>query len=368
MKSGEDVPTLHVIAVPADEVAATVAQAPWSTPSGDESWHAPLTTVVQPIARCSSPGDLLWIVPCGPLHQIPFHAVSVDGVPLVERNPVCYSPSASVAARCLARSRGRYATAIVLGDTKGDLPFAKMESERVAARFGARAILGDEATEDALMNARLEAGDDLDVVHLAAHGTFDANDALDSGIELAGGGDRPALLTARDVVRDRLPAELVTLSACESGRTRVFGGDEPVGLTRAFLSAGAASVLATLWLVNDLSTRLIVERFYDALLEPADESDGPWRKARALQQALLAVRRATVGELTGHGDATIADRVRAIAADRNLTENDAPFADSHYWAAFVLIGAWTSRCGDLAPERWRAPCSRAAERSRTRSH
>jgi CHAT domain-containing protein len=229
----------------------------------------------------------------------------------------------------------------VFGDTMGDLAFARIECRQVATRFGTRALVGDEATEAAFAGARAQAGDDLDVVHLAAHGTFDADDPLDSGIQLAGGGERPALLTARDVVRDSLPAELVALSACESGRTHVFEGDEPVGLTRAFLSAGAASVLATLWLINDLSTRLIVERFYDALLAPAAAADLRWRKAGALQRALEFVRRATIAELARHPDATVADLVRAIAAERNLAENDAPFADARYWAAFVLIGAWT---------------------------
>jgi CHAT domain-containing protein len=341
LRSGEDLPILHLIETTVSEVAATAAQAPWSTGADGETWPALLATIVRPIAERSAKDDLLWIVPCGPLHQVPFHAAVVDGALLVERNPICYSPSASVAARCLERARGRYGRAIVFGDTMGDLAFARIECRQVATRFGTRALVGDEATEAAFAGARAQAGDDLDVVHLAAHGTFDADDPLDSGIQLAGGGERPALLTARDVVRDSLPAELVALSACESGRTHVFEGDEPVGLTRAFLSAGAASVLATLWLINDLSTRLIVERFYDALLAPAAAADLRWRKAGALQRALEFVRRATIAELARHPDATVADLVRAIAAERNLAENDAPFADARYWAAFVLIGAWT---------------------------
>ena len=71
------------------------------------------------------------------------------------------------------------------------------------------------------------------------------------------------------------------------------------------------------------------------------DNDPPWRKAIALQQALAFVRRATVAELTTHPDATVIEYVRAIAAERHRAENDAPFADPRYWAAFVLIGAWT---------------------------
>jgi CHAT domain-containing protein/tetratricopeptide (TPR) repeat protein len=341
LRSGEDVPILHLIETTISDVAATAAAAPWAAGTDIDKWTALLATLAQPIAERSTKGDLLWIVPCGPLHQVPFHAAVVDGVPLVERNPICHSPSASVGALCLDRARRRYRKAIVFGDTTGDLAFARIESQRVAARFNTRAQVGDEATEEALVDARAQAGDDLDVVHLAAHGTFDADDPLDSGIQMAGGGNQPALLTARDVVRDRLPVELVALSACESGRTHVFDGDEPVGLTRAFLSAGAASVVATLWLVNDLSTRLIVERFYDTLLAPATDADLPWRKAAALQDALAFVRRTTVAELTTHTDATVVEHIRAIAAERNLSDNDTPFDDARYWAAFVLIGAWT---------------------------
>ena len=343
MRSGETVPSLHLVEATSDDIAALATRAPWGDADADtdDTWQALLSTIAAGAIERSNPGDLLWIVPYGPLHQVPLHAALVGDVPLLVRNPVCYSSSASALPASLERSRGTYASAIVFGDARDDLPFARAESLSVAARFGTEAVVGTAATEKAFMDALAAAGDRVDVLHLATHGTFDADDALDSGIELAGGGGETTRLTARDIARGELPAELVTLSACESGRTRVFAGDEPVGLTRAFLSAGASAVLATLWLTNDLSTRLIVERFYDALQQAPAGDVRRWRKADALRDASLAVRAMTLGDLLNHGDAGVAAFAREMAVDRALRDSDRPFAAPRLWAPFALVGAWT---------------------------
>jgi CHAT domain-containing protein len=341
MRSGEHVPTLFQLETSSEELDALVEAAPWESEDDAAGWPQALAAVVAPLVGGSREGELLWIVPHGPLHQVPLHAAIVDGKPLLERNPVCYSPSASVLAQCLPRSRGTYSSAIVLGDSLSDLPFARAESDAVAARFGVHAIVGAGATFDAFSDALTAAGEHIDVLHLACHGTFDADEELLSGIQLAGApGEGPELLTAGRIVDAELPCELVTLSACESGRTRVLAGDEPVGLTRAFLIAGAASVLATLWVTNDLSTRLIIERFYDALLESEVPEGDARRKARALQVAALAVRDQTVDELSAHPDPDVVQLVRAMARDRSLRGDDRPFSSARLWAPFILVGSW----------------------------
>jgi CHAT domain-containing protein len=202
-------------------------------------------------------------------------------------------------------------------------------------------MLGSGATEEALNRALDAAMGRVDILHLATHGTFDADDALDSGLELAAGGGETSRLTARDIVRRELHVELVVLSACESGRTAVLAGDEPVGLTRAFLSAGAAAVLSTLWLTNDLSTRLIIERFYDDLLRKLDGPVPRWRKAESLRRASLAVRTITMADLIKQPDAGIAAIALELAAERNLSEGERPFDAPRFWAPFTLIGAWS---------------------------
>ena len=106
-------------------------------------------------------------------------------------------------------------------------------------------------------------------------------------------------LAARDVIRLDLAGALVTLSACESGRNEVYAGDELMGLTRAFLGAGATTLVASLWLVQDETTAELMENWYEHL------SEGVGR-ATALRNAQLALK------------------------DK--------FPHPYYWAPFVLIG------------------------------
>jgi len=153
---------------------------------------------------------------------VPLHAVTWEGEPVLARNPVCYSPSASIMSACRQRAQGRYTTAVVLGDSRSDLRFARAESQSTAARFGTSALIGSAATPRALDEALRTAGSELDVLHLACHATFAADDVLKSGIQLADLSGDDAMFTARDLVARSLPAELVVLSACDTGRTGVF--------------------------------------------------------------------------------------------------------------------------------------------------
>src|SRR6185503_1921431 len=92
-------------------------------------------------------------------------------------------------------------------------------------------------------------------LHFACHGLLDARFPLDSALALAPGGDDNGLLQAWEVIeRVRVDADLVTLSACDTGLGRDMGGEGLVGLVRAFQYAGARSVLASLWEVSDRST------------------------------------------------------------------------------------------------------------------
>ena len=95
------------------------------------------------------------------------------------------------------------------------------------------------------------------MLHLATHGDFRADNPLFSGLALADGS-----LTTLDCFNLRLRASLVTLSGCQTGRSVVSGGDELLGLTRALLSAGAASLVLSLWAVEDISTARLMEAFY----------------------------------------------------------------------------------------------------------
>jgi CHAT domain-containing protein len=134
---------------------------------------------------------------------------------------------------------------------------------------------------------------------VAAHGDFNAANPLFSGLYLEDG-----LLTTLDIFNMHLDASLVTLSACETGRTVVSGGDELFGLTRAFMTAGAASLILTFWPVEDRSTTTVMKVFYDNLLAGQD-------KIAALQNAQLSLMASTGSEHSMH---------------------------PYFWAPFFLIG------------------------------
>ncbi len=240
-------PVPEVIKYSRDEVARFTRSA-FGTDTGAEAGVRPVfdqaefqslfRPFVAPIVKYSRPGDLVWIVPHGFLHYVPLHAVEIDGQPLIARNPVVYTPSASVLPPCHARAaaqRREWATAAVLGDSRGDLPHARDEARAVAELFGAEAHVGGAATGPRL---RELVAAQPDVVHLACHGRFDAADVFQSGVLLAAGPAAPDALdqlTVEELLGLRIDSGLVTLSTCESGVSELRPGDELIGLTRALL-------------------------------------------------------------------------------------------------------------------------------------
>ena len=100
------------------------------------------------------------------------------------------------------------------------------------------------------------------MLHFATHGKFNADAPLDSGLYLAKGEEADGVLTVGDLYTLRFDADLVTLSACETGLGRVANGDDVIGLTRGFLYAGARSIVASLWEVDDSATGQLMLSFY----------------------------------------------------------------------------------------------------------
>ena len=217
-------------------------------------------------------GDIIWLVPHDVLHYLPLHALKVDGQYLMERNPICYTPSASVMKYCHAKRKGRRETALVLGDSLNDLLSAREEALMVAQMFDTTPVLGQQATKSMLTEALEQRGDEIDILHLACHGYFDPYQPLKSGIKLAQGKNgehsshqQPWNLTAEEIFGLSMKADLVALTACESGVNERKPGDELMGLTRSLIYAGTPSVLVTLWRVSDLSTQILMKEFYTRL-------------------------------------------------------------------------------------------------------
>jgi CHAT domain-containing protein len=185
------------------------------------------------------------------------------------------------------------------------LPFAETEANDVAKLYGAHAATGVLPTEAWF---RQHAGD-ADVIHLATHGYFNPFRAASSGVRLAvpegepppGETDNDGALQVWEVFNLQLRADLIVLSACETGLGSKVPGEGLVGLTRAFQVAGAASVVATEWRVSDRSTATGMVAFHQQL-----------RKGLPKDEALRLAMRRVAG--------------------------DPATADPYYWAPFVLFG------------------------------
>ena len=237
-----------------------------------------------------APGKLV-IVPHGLLHQVPFHALFDGERYLLERFEISYAPSARVYSLCQEQARQRSGKALVMSVSDALIPAVEEEARAVARCLPGAAMLSDElATSDALRSA----SSGCSTLHLACHGLFRADNPMFSSLKLHDG-----WLTAAEVMRLDLAGALVTLSACESGRNEVFAGDEPIGLTRAFLGVGASTLVVSLWVVQDETTASLMEKYYARL------GDGA-APAEALRAAQLAIK----------------------------DERPHPY----YWAPFVLVG------------------------------
>jgi CHAT domain-containing protein len=232
--------------------------------------------LIEPVARVLAGKTRLVVVPFGATHAVPFHALYDGRAYLLERMEVSVCPSTSLLRLCAARRRRDRRRALVLAHTDaGRVPHVLREAEAVAALLPGACFVEAAATRAALSAAAPRYG----VIHLAAHGEARLDSPVFAYVKLADG-----QLTTADVFNLALDGALVTLSACESGRTVVQGGDELVGLSRGFLFAGASALVQSLWRVEDGSTAWLMEQFYAGLRDglPAGAA------LRAAQLAALA--------------------------------------------------------------------------------
>ncbi|MFH8574889.1 CHAT domain-containing protein [Streptomyces zaomyceticus] len=124
-----DRPAPTVFAVPLDE-DPDLLRLP--APDGPARWGEPLEPLLRAVADHSAPGETLWLVPDGPLHDLPLHAVEVDGTPLGERNPLCVTPSASLLRHRLGQAPDAgVRRALIMADPVGDLPHARAEAHLI---------------------------------------------------------------------------------------------------------------------------------------------------------------------------------------------------------------------------------------------
>ncbi|RPJ62464.1 MAG: CHAT domain-containing protein, partial [Acidobacteria bacterium] len=249
----------------------------------DSLWRSPLNRLHgHLVAPVEATGLLagkrrLVLIPHAELHYLPFAALLDGSRPagfLVQRYELAEAPSASVwlalEQRRSARVRGEL---LAMAPRADALPGSRREVEAISRLAGEsrRLLIGAPATEDLF---RREAPLRREI-HLATYGVLNKHNPLFSYVELAPGGGQDGRLEVHEIFGLGLAADLVVLSACQTGvgsgsRADVPAGDDWVGLTRAFLYAGAAQVVATLWSVEDWPTASLMERFYSAYAAGGD--------------------------------------------------------------------------------------------------
>ncbi len=212
--------------------------------------------LIGPVAPALAGRERLIVVPHGPAHGVPFHALHDGERHLIETVEVATCPSGNLLRLCAERPRRVPDSALILAHSDGGrLPLVLEEARAVAALLPGECHLEERATRAALAGAPRHG-----VLHLAAHGEARLDNPTFAHLKLADG-----QLGAADVFNLDLDGALVTLSGCETGHGVVVGGDEVIGLSRGFLYAGATTLVQSLWRVEDGATARTMARFYTGL-------------------------------------------------------------------------------------------------------
>jgi len=255
-----------------------------------ESLYSELIAPLRPFLQ----GRHLIIVPHGPLHFLPFHALRNGDEYLCDAFTVSYAPSATIFSWCREKPASTCESSLVFGIADERAPQILREAESVAALLPHSSLhVGEQATSSVLR----EQGPRSGLLHLATHGIYRQDNPMFSGIRLGDG-----YLNLYDLYQMRLDARLVTLSGCATGMNFVSAGDELLGLQRGLFCAGATTLLLSLWDVHDQSTAQLMQHFYRDYIRTND-------MAGALQRSMQALRR----------------------------QNPHPY----FWAPFMLVGKLT---------------------------
>lgn len=286
----------------------------------------------------------LVIIPDGPISYLPFEALIVNNSYLVQTLTIKYLPSASVFNYIQNPHRKTSGSLLALagsGFIEGDivnpssnqpsfatLPYTLIEVDSIAKNFKKSTILkNDDLTEVALKSLDLGI---FKFIHFATHGDINEVSPSQSGLLLSKKKETEILfgedgyLNAIEIGGLRLNADMVVLSACNTGMGKVLSGEGVMGLQRSFLVAGASSVVASLWSIYDRSTPLFMRYFYANLVEYEEE------KTTLIDQLLI---------WANWYEPKLVDYKALALRDAKLQMIDHPYY-SHpvHWAPFVITG------------------------------
>jgi Uncharacterized protein conserved in bacteria len=261
----------------------------------------------------TNPDERVIFVPTDALFYLPFAAlVDEEGKFLIEKHTIVMSPAITVLETTHKQRQNLSSSAqdiVIVGNPQmpklatspgeepqplASLRYAEKEAIEIAKMFNTSALIGANATESTVVE-RLKTAR---IIHFATHGIVDNIQPLNSSVALTPGGSEDGLLTADEIFDLKLNAELVVLSACDTGLGRLTG-DGMIGLSRSFLNTGVPSLVMSLWAIDDRKTSQLMVQFYQNLQTTPN-------KAQALRQAMLTMKN--------------------------------QYPDPYYWAAFTLIG------------------------------
>jgi CHAT domain-containing protein len=303
--------------------------------------------------------DRTTLVPTGLLSLLPLHAAWTEdeSKPTGRRYAlddlhITYAPNAKslIAAQGIVKTlsdRGQTDTILAIDEPHhrvldretsqykpvSPLPSASKEVENAIATFQNPCILRhDQATRAAVLDALPH----TTILHCSCHGNANLQEPLKSGLAMTGDGEA-ATLTLKDIFALNLAESgglrLAILSACETGIQGIENADEAISLPTGLLQAGVAAVIASLWSVDDLSTMMLLARFYDLWRKDGLRKDGA-EPAEALRQAQQWVRDTTSQQKAQYFKETNPDIFQALIL---LPSNY--FAHPFHWAAFSYVGA-----------------------------
>ncbi|WP_424098027.1 CHAT domain-containing protein [Moorena producens] len=311
--------------------------------------------------------DRLILIPHRYLHLLPLHALPINshhgegksGI-LMDRFPagVSYAPSCQLLQLVQTRRRPDFTHLFAVQNPTGDLSYTNMEVEVIKSYFNPAdtdVLVENAATKAAIDSKPLNT---YHCLHFSCHGYFNLNQPQKSALILANVLHSPApaelnpeqhlpldngkvidldkCLTLDDIFALKLDqCRLVTLSAPETGLIDYTNtSDEYISLASGFIVAGSKAVVSSLWMVNELSTTLLMIKFYQNLREQMS-------LAVALNRAQFWLRDITVSQLLAWSKQLPINKssIRMIKASLDLFEPDEqPFQSPYYWGAFFLIG------------------------------
>jgi len=239
--------------------------------------------LIEPIADLlpKNPDAKVVFVPDQALFLVPFAALQTkSGKYLIEDHTISYSPSIQsldytkrLGKRLenLPKATGN----LIVGNPSEDLEDAALEATAIAKLLNTQPLIGKVATKNKVL-AQIE---DSQIIHLAMHGNFDDRNGLDSALNFGS----QVFLTAKEILNLSLRANLVILSACNTGKGAIRG-DGVIGLSRAFILAGTPRIIVSLWSVPDGATSQLMMNFYKHMVDNKSINQG---YAHALRQSML---------------------------------------------------------------------------------